>query len=193
MLSPIQIKFTEDSWDILNCLLKKEEGLKGFQKLVTKQNNQRSLPLNDALKIVKWKCFDQNHISVNQLLKNAEILLPKPQDEPRSKELEERLKKLQVEQEKYEYNKMVENLYSKNPTHKHTMRVPMVSGLNFAVTVLACIFGATFALRNIVPDLLLRCAIGFAVGIVLMCIEIFLSVRAIMKQEKEEAKCKKGL
>ena len=83
---------------------------------------------------------------------------------------------------------MVENLYTVKPSESRYKRVPVVSGLNFAVTVIACVFGACFALANIVPDFLFRCAIGFAVGIFLMCIEIFLAVRAVMKQEKEESK-----
>lgn len=88
---------------------------------------------------------------------------------------------------------MVENLHTVKSSSGGAVRVPMVSGLNFAITVIACVFASSFVLKNLVSDLLLRCAIGFAVGIVLMCIEIFLSVRAVMRQEEEEEMRKKKL
>ena len=138
----------------------------------------------------RWKISQPDGVSINQLLRNSKILLPKPEAPQRNEELEARLKKLKIQQQEREYNKMVENLHTvKSSTG--SVRVPMVSGLNFAVTVIACVFASSFVLKNLVSDFLLRCAIGFAVGIVLMCIEIFLSVRAVMKQEDEEEMRKK--
>ena len=121
-------------------------------------------------------------------MKNADIILPTPDVIPRSKEVEARIQQLKIKQEKYEYNKMVENLHTPKPSSSSYKRVPVVSGLNFALTVIACVFGSTFVLSNLVPDFLLRCAIGFTVGIILLCIEIFLAVRSVMKAENESSK-----
>ena len=140
----------------------------------------------ELFQFARWKLSQEEGSAIHELLKNAEVIFPEPEIPPRSKELEARIEQLKIKQQKYEYDKMVENLHTVRPSESRHRRVPVISGLNFAVTVIACVFGASFALSNIVPDFLLRCAIGFAVGIVLMCIEIFLAVRAVMKDENEE-------
>uniref|UniRef100_H2Y4W4 Uncharacterized protein n=1 Tax=Ciona savignyi TaxID=51511 RepID=H2Y4W4_CIOSA len=76
---------------------------------------------------------------------------------------------------------------------KPTAKVAVISGINFAVTVLATVFGTTFVLQSLVPNLGLRVGIGLAVASMLVCIEIFLAVRAVEKAESEISKKKSTL
>ncbi|CAK8695024.1 unnamed protein product [Clavelina lepadiformis] len=132
-------------------------------------------------KFSKWKGKEDDNVYLNRLLKNATLVLPAVKPTPRSPELQKRIEILKASQQNLEYKQMVSNL--SQPSVKPRSSSAVVSGLNFSVTVFASVFGCIFLLRNIIPDILVRCIIGLVCGILLLCIEIFLAVRAVNKEE----------
>jgi len=135
-----------------------------------------------VLQLGRWCRRSPSKVALHRLLHGAAIdlpSLPEPKPDP---ELQERLVKLRQERDQLLYDRMVSNVSRKSASARNR-RAPFTSGINFGVTLVASVFVAVFILRGLVDGLMMRVAIGLAVGTVIMCIEIYLAVRAVEKDE----------
>lgn len=159
----------------------------------------QSIDLPNMIRIFEWDCVKskqscddaENSLSALPLIENASMVLPQLQKREPNPELQKRLKVLAARQANKDYNKMVENVSSKEynfKPKKPKSNATMISGLNFALTLFASCGATIYLLQNIVPDLGVRAGIGLAVGTIIVVIEIFLAVREIEKQQKAKAK-----
>jgi len=149
--------------DIYNTLMKK-----------------RTIQLEESVKLLKWVDGHSNTLKEIDIMKNSNLILPTLPVRNRSPELEKRLILLKRQQEEKEYNKMVENISRKSmEVPSQNYKAPMISGLNFAITFLATVFGTTYVLQSIIPNLAIRISIGVVVGSLLLTVEIILALRAI--------------
>lgn len=192
MEGEITCKLNAAAASVLQELINIDSSPDKFNSIVEKCklcNNQISL--SDFILISKWIMKNKNieingePLHVHSLIKSIQLETPIIIKRPVNTELKERLKRLEAQQKHREYNKMVYNITTKTPqnfNYKTAKRSTAVSGLNFAISVVAA-FGLTmYVLQYAVPDVFIRTGIAIAVAMSLLFIEMFLAVRHIEKQ-----------
>ncbi|XP_078490713.1 vacuolar ATPase assembly protein VMA12-like [Ciona intestinalis] len=188
----LKVKFTPDSWEKLK-IFASNEGLPVEVKNEINCEENFQLSMKTVLQFSRWKCKNQSlKPCLSVILRNSDLILPQLEKPPLNPELEKRLKKLRAAEENYRYKNMVSNITTPAGL-KSGPKAPVISGLNFAVTMIATVFATTFVLQSLVPNLMLRVGIGVAAATVLLCIEIFLAIRGVEKSERELMEHKRNL
>nr|XP_026692009.1 Zn-finger (U1-like)-1 isoform X1 [Ciona intestinalis] len=192
MGSELKVKFTPSSWEKLKLFALNEELPAEVKNEINCEENFQ-LSIKTVIQFSRWKCKNQSlKPCLSEIFCNSDLILPELEKPPSNPELEKRLKKLRAAEENYRYKNMVSNITT--PTGlKSGSKAPVISGLNFAVTMIATVFATTFILKSLVPNLMLRVGIGVAAATVLLCIEIFLAIRGMEKSELELKEHKQNL
>ncbi|XP_076054162.1 vacuolar ATPase assembly protein VMA12 [Oratosquilla oratoria] len=136
----------------------------------------------------------ESHIPIHELLMESQIHVPEYQPPPRNPELEERVRKLRLEQEDRDYKAMVKNVNYSNAVQSdlsqvgadlRAMNKQLVTGAQYLLSVVGTFFALFFAFGMVSDDYGGRALIATlgAVGVALA--EVYFIIRDDLREERK--------